>query len=793
MAETYERPEDFEEQALKNWTSGTDANEKQAKREKEDLSWQVPENQWDEGARAARGANRVGDVGIPPRPMLSIPKIKQPMSLVDNQFRSAHLGVNIHPISEDADDETAEVFQDLYRAIERDSNAGQARWWAFDRAKQCGRGWYRFNTVYDDQTADPFDQKVLIERILYQDAVVMDPSATKADCSDAGWAFLSAWLPIEVFRRRWPDAAISKASDSTSSDPLELDQMCSMTPNWVKSEKKAVQVSEYWCKHYTTETVKSPDGKRSRIKEKVKLMWYVLAPGGPSGLEVVEEQEWNGDDIPLIPAYGTELQPFDEDGERRFEGMIRPARDGQKLYNFAASTAVEKMASLPKSPWILDIESIEGYEGVWDQSNTRLFPYLPWKSSVDGRPMTKPERVQDDGSGLQPIMVILQQADEFIQSSTATPDPVLGKRNSKAESGKAIAALQGQSEASNSSFIQNFADVTMMYEAKVGIGMIKRIYDRPGRVVSALNVQGEGRQVILNADFVMEGGKPRPAPMAPAGMAPQMRPPMTTTGAAPMPMQGQPQKPVKKYDLSKGYYGVSVTIGKSYNTKREQGVDLLSAIMERDPQLGMVLAPVMLRFMDGPGMKEAADLAKEFRDRQMPGLGAAKEGEESPEQLKQMLQAAKAQIEQMQQAGQQMQDEIKTDVAKQQATMSKAQIDAELETQRLQMEFEKAKLQAETAIRVAEINAGAKIDSNKLDALMSLVLDKSKAEQAAFDRRHAADLTHTELAHDVAASLGGQEHDSDMAERGHEQGMEAQQMAQEAESAQEDAQEGSEE
>lgn len=780
-----ERPEDFEEQALKNWTSGTDANQKQAEREKEDLSWQVPENQWDEGSRAARGANRVGDVGIPPRPMLSIPKIKQPMSLVDNQFRSAHLGVNIHPISEDADDDTAEVFQDLYRAIERDSNAGQARWWAFDRAKQCGRGWYRFNTVYDEQSADPFDQKVTIERILYQSAVVMDPSATKADCSDAGWAFLSAWLPIEVFRRRWPDAAISK-TDSTSSDPLELDEMCSMTPNWVKSEKKAVQVAEYWCKHYTSEILKSPDGKRSRVKEKVKLMWYVLAPGGKDGLEVVEEQEWNGDEIPLIPAYGTELQPFDENGERRFEGMVRPARDGQKLYNFAASTAVEKMASLPKSPWIIDIESIENYEGVWDQSNTRIFPYLPWRSIKDGVPQQKPERVQDDGSGLQPIMVILQQADEFIQSSTATPDPVLGKRNSKSESGRAIAALQGQSEASNSSFIQNFADVTMMYEAKVGIGMIKRIYDRPGRVVSALNVQGEGRQVILNENFVMEGGKPRPVSQNPQ-MPPQMGAQMTTTGAAPMPMQGQPQKPVKKYDLSVGYYGVSVTIGKSYNTKREQGVELLSAIMERDPQLGMVLAPVMLRFMDGPGMQEAADLAKEFRDKQLgPDFGKSKEGDETPEQLKAMLGAAKAQIEQMQQAGAEMQKQLEMDQAKAQGEVEKVRIKAEADAHN-----QAVKLQAEGQNEQAQAMLEAKLEALKAEANEQLELMKQEAEMRRQDDQQAFQMALEGLKQRFEAMES--EKDRVQAQKLAVHAAEVAEANAERESAREDAQEGSEE
>jgi hypothetical protein len=693
----YERPENFEKEALANWESGVDATKNQAEREKEDLSWQVPENQWDDAARTARGRNTVGGVGIPARPMLSIPKIKQPMSIVDNQFRSADLDVNIHAISEDADDDTAEVYQDLYRAwITRDSNAKQVRWWAFDRAKQAGRGWYRFNTVYDDASPDPFDQKVVLERILYQSAVVMDPSAIKPDYSDANWGFLSAWLPIEVFKRRWPEARVSKNEEAEGIDGMKLDDLCSSTPNWVKDgDKKAIQVAEYWKKCYLPpEKVVSPDGKTERYKEKYVLMWYVLAPGGPDGLEVVEEQEWNGDLIPLIPAIGNELQPFDD--ERRWEGMVRPSRDGQKLYNFTASTAVEKMGTLPKSPWMVDVESIEGYEDVWAQSNTRILAYQPYRGFKDGRQLEKPYRMDDNGQGLTPIMILLQQADEFIQATTATPDPVLGKRNSKSESGRAIQALQGQSEASNSSYIQNFADITMMYEARVGIGMIKRVCDRPGRVVSALNIQGEGRKLILNQDFVMENGKPRPVtPQAPG-----------------MPLQG-PTPAVKKYDLSKGYYGVSVTIGKSFNTKREQGVELLNAIMERAPELGIVLAPVMLRFMDGPGMKEAAELAKEFRDKQFPGMGASKDGQETPEQLKSMLQAAKQQIEQMQQAGQEMQRQLEMDQAKAQADLAKVQVKAEADGQNAQAEAmlkaALAEIEAKAAERLAEIEAAAEL------------------------------------------------------------------------------------
>ena len=746
MAE-YKRPEDFETMVYDQWKSAVDSNQAQLDRETEDLSWQVAENMWDADAREARSASVIQGIAIAGRPCLAIPKQKQPMSIVDAQFRGADLGVNIHPLSEDADDDTAEVMQDAYRAIERNSNASQARWWAFDRAKQAGRGWYRVNTVYDESTQDPFDQAITIERILYQSSVVMDPSATKADCSDAQYAFLSAWVPFDSFKRRWPKASLAKA-DADIEFKLLVETIRSQTPNWVDSSfdggigKKGVRVAEYWHKEYESEKITSEDGSQTRIRQNTVLRWTVLGPG-KNGLEVLEEQRWNGDDIPLIPAVWTELQPFDT--ERRYEGMIRPSRDSLKLYNFTASEAVSVIGTLPKSPWIGDVEQFEPYMQAWQQSSVRTLPFLPTASVIkNGQLLPPPSRVQADASGLQPLMMMLSQADQFIQSTTATPDPVLGFRNQKAESGKAIQALQGQSEAANSSGIQNFAEVTMQYEAKVVLGMFKYIYDRPGRVLHVLNSQGDRRAVMLNKPFVTD---PRGRPM------PAMGPTSTM----------QPQKP-KMYDFSKGIYGVSVTVGKSFNTRVEQGAAQLAGIMDKDPELGVVLAPIFLRFQEGPGMKEAAELAKEYRDRKFGPMGGSKDGRPDPAELEAKLKAAEGKMQQMEQAGMELQKQVDTDQAKQAAMLQKAQIDAEIEKLRIQADIERARMDNAARVQVAEIAASAKIDAEQIAAKVALILQEAKNAEEDKERRHEAEISHGDRAHDVAMTMGTQEHDDERAD-----------------------------
>jgi hypothetical protein len=198
-----EKGMDLVNEIKRNLKLAQDAEGLQREREREDLRFQVPEYQWDDDARRARQGGVLGAQITPARPMLSISLLTQPMQLIRNQAANARLGVEVHPVSEDAEDEVAEVLQGLYRRIERDSNAEVARLWALDRAVQAGRGWYRVNTKYDEDAPNPFDQEIVIERILDQNSVYMDPAAQKADFSDARWGMIVTWVPLDTLMREF--------------------------------------------------------------------------------------------------------------------------------------------------------------------------------------------------------------------------------------------------------------------------------------------------------------------------------------------------------------------------------------------------------------------------------------------------------------------------------------------------------------------------------------------------------------------------------------------------------------
>jgi hypothetical protein len=630
------------ETARERFRLAVESESRQREQEREDLRFQVPEEQWDANARKARA----GDAISPARPMLSIDQLGAPIRLTRNQARSAKLGVNVHPISEDANEETAEVIQGLYRRIERDSNANTARIWALDRALKAGRGYYRVVTDYDEDSGETFDQEIRIERILYQDSVYLDPAAKRPDWSDGEWAFVFAWLPISTFKRQYP-----KAQAASITSALEWEGIGHQAPEWVRGGydgDAAVLVAEYWYKVHETEEIGSGGQKRKR--DRVTVYCAKI-----TGAEVLEEPTlWNGRYIPIIPVLGVELQPFDE--RRRFNGMVTTAKDGQRLYNYAASSLVEGMALEPKAPFIGMEGQFEGHESQWQQANTRNFPYLEYKPvTVDGKPAPPPQRAQVDGTRMNLAVMALQESGRFIQQTTAVHEPSLGRLSQEQRSGRAILALQQQGDVSTGDFLANLAEVAMVYEARVVLDLMPNIYDRPGRITRIIRGDDDKSEpVALNAPFLARDGRVQVAPQG-----------------------APPPQGAKTYDLAKGRYGISIDVGKSYQTRLQEGDEALTRIVEAKPELLIPLGDIWFKFRDHPGAKEISKRLAKMRELQFPGLGEGEDGQPSPEQVQMKAQAQEQQLKQLQQQLQQAMQALQTDQAKQQAAIAKAQMDAD--------------------------------------------------------------------------------------------------------------------
>lgn len=715
-----------------------EADSAQRKQEQDDLRFQIPELQWSDDVRAARGAGSVMGVPVPGRPMLSVAPVDEPIQLVANQARAAHLACSFHPLSADANDDTAEVLQGLYTHDANDSRANTARMWAYDRALWCGRGVYRLDKVYDPDGGHPFDQKIIWRRLLYQDAYYRDPSAQEPDRSDALWAFVVEALPGERYQSKYPKSKLAKFTNEGIGD------LKTQYGEWFggdDEDTRTIKVAEYWRVQVETITWvlcddgqvyrrdEIPDGvneidgdeARSRDEDIRRVFWSKINYNE----ELEPEQEWDGQYIPLIEVIGRELIPFD--GKRRWAGMMTNAKDSARLVNYGASGAAEMAALEPKAPYTLDPRQIEGYKEFWQQANYRNFPYLPYNATIDGQAVPAPERTQVDVSRLGPNLQILSMGGNMLQASMSTFDPALGKQPTAHRSGRALEALQGQTVEANSHYLSNLADVSLMYEAKVWLDLAPHVYDRPERVVRILKGEGSTELVMLGMPFTRDAkGQPQATP----------------TGE-PVPSNAL------HFDLAKGRYGIATTVGKSSASRLQQGNDALTAVIQAEPALLPLVGPLWAKTLDFPLHNELAELLTKNRDHMMPWLRPA-DGQQDPASLAAENQALKQQLQQAMQA-------IQTEQAKIQAqTQGKLQVTALQEG----AESDRADKDREAKLAVAALQGKFETLQNAMQLLQTEIarIGSQQHELSTQNADHAHDVAMAAMDHGSAIDQADQQH-----------------------------------
>ena len=96
-----------------------------------------------------------------------------------------------------------------------------------------------------------------------------------------------------------------------------------------------------------------------------------------TALEILEEVECIGSLIPLVPVFG---KHSNVDGQFLTRGIVRKARDPQKLYNYERSTYIETVALQPKQPYLATPAMIVGHEDKWRKINTSNDPVLSFRS-----------------------------------------------------------------------------------------------------------------------------------------------------------------------------------------------------------------------------------------------------------------------------------------------------------------------------------------------------------------------------------------------------------------------------
>jgi len=613
-------------------------------------------DQWDPIVQAQRTRDA--------RPCLTINKLPTFLHQITNSQRQNVPSIKVHPVGA-SDAKVAEIVQGGIRHVEYASNADVAYDTATNSAAAIGFGYFRLLTDYCRE--DSFDQEIRFQRIRNPFTVYMDPAHVNPDGSDQQWCILSVKMPRTEFRAGHPDA-----------DPCDFGVVRGLGDNsadWITAED--VRIAEYYRLFREKATVvllsngesgfadallELPPGvhvvdKRDGMRTVVQ--WFKL-----TATEILDRAEIPCRWIPVFPVYGDEI---DIDGKVYRSGLIRNAKDPARMYNFWMTSATEEVALRPKTPYIGAEGQFEGHEDEWAQANTASFPYLEYKPRALGGQLAPPPTRQPMTDLPVGVLQMAMHANDDIKATTGIFDASLGARSNET-SGVAIQRRDRQGETANYHYIDNL-NITLRHVGRCIIDMWPRVYDGQ-RTLQIMGADGKISAVPINT----------PVP-------PQQQKPDPKTGAVQRVMN----------DMSVGDYAVTVSVGPSYDTLRQEAVDGMIQTAQSWPKLMEIAGDKVVRSMDWPMADEIADriektIPPELRqDADDPQAGPPPIPPEVQQQLQQYEHA--------------LQDAMR------QLDAAKAGLD-------------KAKLQADTQVRVAQINADSRQDVEEIKGWIAMLLQR---------------------------------------------------------------------
>ena len=577
-----------------------------------------PDNrwQWPQEVLATRGA--VQGQTINARPCLTINKLPQHVRQVTNDQRQNRPAGKVIPVDDKADVEVAEVFDGMVRHIEYISDADVAYDTACDNQVTFGEGYVRILTEYCDENT--FDQDLRICRVRNSFSVYMDPHIQDPCGSDAEYCFITEDLPKPEFERLFPDAEPISSIATRGVGDEQLSQ-------WIRED--TVRIAEYFYAVYenaklhlypgnNTAFAGSPEAKqyeamgvrpiRTRDVEIRRIKWMKT-----NGYEVLEEQDWPGKWIPVVRVIGNE---FEVDGRIYISGLVRNAKDAQRMYNYWVSQEAEMLALAPKAPFIGYGGQFEGYEHQWKTANTTNWPYLEVNPDVtdgQGSILPLPQRAAPPLPQTGLIQAKMGASDD-IKSTTGQYDSSLGATSNE-RSGRAILARERQGDTGTYHYVDNLARA-IRYVTRQLVDLIPKIYDTQ-RIARIIGMDGETSTVKID----------------PTQPEPVRR------------IQDEAGIVIEKiYNPSVGKYDVAVTTGPSYYTKRQEAMAAMGEILQANPQLWAVAGDLFVKNMDWPGAQEIAQRLAKTID---PKLLEASDDSPALQAAQLQMQTMAAEMEQM--------------------------------------------------------------------------------------------------------------------------------------------------
>ena len=552
------------------------------------------------------------------RPVLTLDELGQYTNQMINNYRANPRSIKVSPRGYGADAKSAEYREGRIRQIEYASRAKLAYTQAFENQIQRSYGFLRVVAEYVGK--NDFNQELRIKAIPNPNVILYDPDAKELDGSDARWCFELDEMPQAEFASKYPKAR------KLSFDASDM----AAAPGWVKEDGRIVvagywKVKEdsYWL--YEVEdgqggvlniserdmpegikvhgnALENKDGETLPFLRRRKEIEKKVCRYPTNGFEILEEEEWPGSWIPIVPVYGKVLYVDEGSGtKRKILSIVRLARDAYMLYCYLRTQQAEFAAMVPKNPAIGYEGQFENHEDEWKDSLRKPMAFVQAKATVEGVAalLPLPTRPQWDATPLMALGNVAEEAKRAIQSAMGMFNASVGRSDSTGKSGKAIEALNQQSQTGNFHFLDNF-ERSLEQLGRI-IEELIPVYDDTQREVAVRDVKDEQKVVQINAP-------------------------------------GGPQ-------VAEGDHDVTISTGQNFDSQRDEAMDVSQAIVGN---------PAVLQAALGGSQQAGKLFANAIRQRQLGPIGDEmaeifdpkdQEQPQIPPQLQQAMQQAQQAVQ----------------------------------------------------------------------------------------------------------------------------------------------------
>jgi len=483
---------------------------------------------------------------------------------ITGEMRQNKPAIRVLPVDDQTDPKLAEIYSAIIRHIESQSDAHRVYSKSGEQAVIGGIAWFRVLSDYSDGKS--FDQELYVKGIRNPLSVVVDPGAVEPTRCDMRWAFVSELVTKEQFAEMYPDAAEAGWDiDNDSAGHWSHDNKIRIAEYWTRDPEARDLVlltngQTLWDDEITDKMAMELGAMGVGVQAKRKSERYKVRCRKISAHAVLEEYEWEGSYIPLIPVIGEEIEVGDEVFRH---GIVYPMIDSLRAYNYARSAMLETVAAQPKAPYLVTTKMVAPHQEAWKSLNTgnpMVLPYEPDPLAPQGPQRIPPPNFAS--AWYQEAMV----ADGDMKATTGIYDASLGKQSNET-SGRAIMARDQQGETASYVYVDNLS-AAIRHCGRILIEMIPHKYT------------GERAIRMMGEDGAIEGFSKINA-ILPDGQIVN--------------------------DLSRGQFDLEVTTGPAFATKRMEAADKMMQLVQSVPAIGQIGADMIVKALDMPYGDKLAD------------------------------------------------------------------------------------------------------------------------------------------------------------------------------------------